>query len=454
MTDLSVPVGNAAIADTVQTLASTSKTGRGVAGIIGLGYVGLPTAMAAARQGWRILGFDIDAPRVAQLNAGKSHVEDVSDADLSEQIERAYFEATTDSARLSECDVVLICVPTPINKSKEPDLGPVIAATKAIAKALRRDQLIVLESTTYPGTTVEVVQPILEQTGMKAGEDFLLAFAPERLEPGNMKHKLPDIPKVVGGTTPEASEAAKEFYGSFIHHVVPVSSATAAEMVKIYENVFRCVNIAFVNELAMLCNRMGIDVWEIIEAAKSKPYGFMPFYPGPGLGGHCIPVDPHYLAWKARHYDFRCQFIELAAGINDGMPYFVCDRVTYALNEHEKCMKSSNILVLGVTYKKDVADLRESPALQVIRQLCIHGAKVTFNDPHISEVDIELPAGTVKFTSVPLTENTLREADCVVIVTDHTAYDYRFIADNASLIVDTRNALKALHTDPSSVHKL
>lgn len=454
MTDLGDPAGVVAIADTVQSIDRAGSTGRGIAGIIGLGYVGLPTAMAAARQGWKILGFDIDTARVAALNAGKSHVEDVSDADLSDQIAKEQFEATTDSSRISECDVVLICVPTPINKSKEPDLGPVIAATRAIARALRPGQLIVLESTTYPGTTEEVVKPLLEETGLKAGQDFLLAFAPERLEPGNMKHALPDIPKVVGGNTPEASEAAREFYGSFIKHVVPVSSATAAEMVKIYENVFRCVNIAFVNELAMLCNRMGIDVWEIIEAAKTKPYGFMPFYPGPGLGGHCIPVDPHYLAWKARHYDFRCQFIELAAGINDGMPYFVCDRVAYALNEHQKCLKNANILVLGVTYKKDVADLRESPALQVIRQLCIHGARVTFNDPHVSEVDIELPGGVTQFTSVPLTEAALREADCVVIVTDHTAFDYRLIADNASLIVDTRNALKSLQTAPPSVHKL
>jgi UDP-N-acetyl-D-glucosamine dehydrogenase len=419
------------------------RTATGQAGIIGLGYVGLPTAVAAARNGWKVLGFDIDTDRVNALNSGISHVADVSNEELQERVSEKTFEATTDASRLAECDVILICVPTPINRSKEPDLGAVESAARMIARNLRPNQLIVLESTTYPGTTIEIVQPILEESGLKAGEDFLLAFAPERLEPGNMKHKMADIPKVVGGLTPECTQRAVEFYGAFLKSVVPVSSPTTAEMVKIYENVFRCINIAFVNELAMLCDRMKIDIWEVIDAAATKPYGFMPFYPGPGLGGHCIPVDPHYLAWKARHYDFHVQFIELAANINDHMPYFVCERVSEALNEHSKCLKGANVLVLGVTYKRDVADLRESPALKVIELLCARGANVSYNDPYIPHLELETPGHEATFESVELSADVLKKADCCVIVTDHTSYDWSFIAGNAGLIVDTRNALKA-----------
>jgi UDP-N-acetyl-D-glucosamine dehydrogenase len=427
---------------------------RGVAGIIGLGYVGLPTAVAAARSGWRIVGFDIDAPRIAAMNSGRSHVEDVADEDLSLLVESGAFEATMDGSRLAECDVILICVPTPINKSKEPDLGAVISATEMIAKTLRPGQLIVLESTTYPGTTAEVVQPILERGGMKAGEDFLLAFAPERLEPGNNKFHVSEIPKVVGGQTPEATEKAVAFYSAFLQKLVPVSSPTTAEMVKIYENVFRCINIAFVNELAMLCNRMDIDIWEVIEAAKTKPYGFMPFYPGPGLGGHCIPVDPHYLAWKARHHDFHVKFIELAASINDNMPYFVVERAASALNNHAKCLKNSDVLVLGVTYKKDVADMRESPALKVIELLHAKGANVSYHDPFIPVLEVETAGEPLHFTSDDLTPERVRRADCVVVVTDHTRVDWEMLARESSLIVDTRNALKSVVPDPSVVCKL
>ncbi|HZO91561.1 MAG TPA: nucleotide sugar dehydrogenase [Chthonomonadaceae bacterium] len=432
--------------------ASALEYTPGVAGIIGLGYVGLPTAVAAARSGWHVLGFDIDAERVERLNSGASHVADVSDDDLSALIRLERFGATHDMTRLAECDVVLICVPTPINQSKEPDLGPVIAAAQSVARALRPGQLIVLESTTYPGTTVEVVQPILEASGLKAGQDFKLAFAPERLEPGNMRYKLTDIPKVVGGLTPECAQAAITFYGSFIKQIVPVSSPTAAEMVKIYENVFRCVNIAFVNELALLCNRMGLDVWEVIEAASTKPYGFMPFYPGPGLGGHCIPVDPHYLAWKAKHYDFHVKFIELAASINDNMPYFVCNRVASVLNEHRKCINGSRILVLGVTYKRDVADLRESPALRIIELLSARGGNVCYHDPYIPSLELTVKGRKVTFHSVPLSAELLRSADCCVIVTDHSSYDWHFIAEHAPLIMDTRNALKDIRAGVSHAY--
>jgi len=426
----------------------------GTAGIIGLGYVGLPTAMAAAKSGWKILGFDIDASRVEALNNGTSHVADVSDADLQEMLRCGRFAATTDGARLAECDVILICVPTPINRSKEPDLSAVVSATQMVARALRRGQLIILESTTYPGTTVEVVQPILEATGMKAGEDFALAFAPERLEPGNMRYKLADIPKVVGGLTPACTEAAQSFYSAFIDRVVPVSSPTAAEMVKIYENVFRCINIAFVNELAMLCNRMDIDIWEVIEAASTKPYGFMPFYPGPGLGGHCIPVDPHYLSWKAKHYDFHVKFIELAASINDTMPFFVANRVSGALNDHRKCVNGSRILILGVTYKKDVADLRESPALRIIELLHERGGEVCYHDPFIPSLKLNIRGQDHTFHSQPLTAELLRDADCCVIVADHTSYDWEFVTEHASLIVDTRNALKDIHSNIPHAYRL
>jgi len=414
----------------------------GTAGIIGLGYVGLPTAVAAARAGWQVVGFDIDPERVNSLNSGASHVADVDSHTLAALVEERRFRATTDTSRIAECDVVLICVPTPINRSREPDLTAVVAASRAVRAALRHGQLVILESTTYPGTTVEVVQPILEESGLKATHDFLLAFAPERLEPGNMRFALADIPKVVGGLTPAATERAVQFYSAFIRTVVPVSSPTAAEMVKIYENVFRCINIAFVNELALLCSRMGLDVWEIIDAAATKPYGFMPFYPGPGLGGHCIPVDPHYLAWKAKHYDFHVKFIELAASINDSMPYFVLERVMTALNDQGKCLRGARVLVLGVTYKRDVDDIRESPALKVMELLHGRGAEVAFHDPFVESVDIETRDGTVAFHRRQLSPQLVHSADCCVIITDHSSYDWTSIAEHARLIVDTRNALR------------
>jgi UDP-N-acetyl-D-glucosamine dehydrogenase len=417
---------------------------RGVVGIIGLGYVGLPTAMEAAHAGWKVVGFDIDRARTDALNSGTSHVEDVSNDTLRSFVENHQFEATTNLRKLGDCDVVLICVPTPINRSKEPDLGAVVSATRAVAQTLRRGQLVVLESTTYPGTTVEVCRPILEESGLAAGLDFHLAFAPERLEPGNNRYHLSEVPKVVGGLTQACTRAAVEFYGTFLKQLVPVSSPTTAEMVKIYENVFRCVNIAFVNELAMLCHRMGLDIWEVIEAARTKPYGFMPFYPGPGLGGHCIPVDPHYLAWKARCYDFHVQFIELAAGINDSMPYFVVERVSSAMNDVRRCINGSSVLVLGAAYKKDVADLRESPALKVMELLHHKGAVLAYHDPHVPRLEIEVDGRLLQMESSPLTSETLRETDCVVVLTDHSAIDWQLVADHARVVVDTRNAMSAV----------
>lgn len=411
-------------------------------GVIGLGYVGLPMAVGAAVAGYPVIGFDIDKRKIDAIAAGERYIEDVEPDEWKLAIESGKFIATMDFVRLRECDVVLICVPTPINRAKEPDMSAVEAATDSIARALRAEQLIIVESTTYPGTTVELVKPRLEATGLRAGIDFALVFSPERIDPGNKRFKLRQVPKVVGGLTEQCTQLAVEFYTAFIDQLVPVSSPTAAEMTKIYENVFRSVNIALVNELALLCNRMGLNVWEVIDAASTKPYGFMTFYPGPGLGGHCIPVDPYYLAWKARHYDFHVKFVELSATINDSMPYYVCSRVNDALNSVRKSVSGSDILILGVTYKRDVADLRESPALKIIEILHQRGAKVSYHDPyfptlHVQDhIDLHLQSDT-------LSPERLREADCVVVVADHSSYDWAMIAENAPLIVDTRNALKA-----------
>jgi len=412
--------------------------------IIGMGYVGLPMAVEIARVGFRVFGVDVDEERVASINRGDSYIDDIASEAMIPLVAGGYLSATGDFARLQEADIILICVPTPINRSKDPDLSFVIAATDQVARYQRPQQLVVLESTTYPGTTVEMLQPRLEASGLVAGQDFYLAFSPERIDPGNKKYKPADIPKVVGGVTEACTKVTAAFYGQFIHKVIQVSSPTAAEMVKIYENIFRNINIAFVNELAMLCDRMGLDVWEIIDAASTKPYGFMPFYPGPGLGGHCIPVDPHYLAWKAKHYDFHVKFIELAASINDNMPYHVCAKVASVLNRLRKSINGSRIVVMGVTYKKDIADLRESPALRILEILREQGGDVCYNDPYIPEVVLE--DGTL-LESMPLNDSLLDEADCVLIVTDHSCYPYEHIARRARAVVDTRNAMKHLHYD-------
>jgi UDP-N-acetyl-D-glucosamine dehydrogenase len=411
-----------------------------VVAVAGLGYVGLPLAVEVAQAGFRVVGIDRDEARAARVNRGESYIGDVPPHRLKALVADGRLSAGTDYGVTDGADVILICVPTPLTKSKEPDLSFVTAAVGEVARHLRPGQLVVLESTTYPGTTQELVRPVLEAGGLRAGRDFHLAFSPERIDPGNRRYAFRDIPKVVGGVTPDCTALACRFYAHIVRQVVPVSSPTVAEMVKVYENVFRNVNIALVNELALLCDRMGLDVWEIIDAAATKPYGFMPFYPGPGVGGHCIPVDPYYLAAKAREYDFHVRFIELAAAINDSMPYYVRSRAVAALGAQGKALAGSRILVLGVAYKKDVADVRESPALKVLELLMRGGARVSYHDPLVPEVALANPGGTLH--SVPLTDEVVAEADCVVVATDHSGVDYERVAGRANLIIDTRNVYR------------
>jgi UDP-N-acetyl-D-glucosamine dehydrogenase len=404
-------------------------------GVIGLGYVGLPLGTAFANVGFNVIGFDVNAHTVDRLNTGSSHIADVPTATIRELIEVERFAATTDMNRLAEADVISICVPTPLSKTRDPDISFVAAATEQLAHTLRRGQVIILESTTYPGTTREVILPQLEATGLKAGEDFFLAFSPERIDPGNPRYGITNTPKVVGGLESQSTELATLFYQQAIETVIPVSSPESAEMVKLHENTFRAVNIALANETALMCDKLGLDVWEVIEGAASKPFGFMPFYPGPGIGGHCIPLDPHYLSWKMKTLNYRARFIELASEINSGMPHHVVSKVAFGLNEFERSVKGSNILVVGVAYKPDIDDVRESPALDVIALLQEAGANVTFHDPHVAS--IRLPEGTLE--SQPLSESGVSNADCVVIVTHHTAVDTNLIERSARLIVDSRN---------------
>lgn len=417
------------------------KTAR--VGIVGLGYVGLPLALVFAEAGFRVLGFDVQQKRVDLVNKGKSYIADISEERLSVAVAAGRLEATTDQSRLKDVNAVCICVPTPLTKTKDPELSYVVRESEEIAKHLRRGQLIVLESTTYPGTTRELVLPILESSGLKAGKDFCLAFSPERVDPGSRKFGIRNTPKVVGGIDARSTELAELLYSQVAEVVVPVSSPEVAEMTKVFENVFRSVNIALVNELTLLCEKMGISVWEVIDAAASKPFGYMAFYPGPGIGGHCIPLDPYYLANKAREYDFHTRFIELAADINEQMPYYVVSRITGALNDRGKSLKGAKLLVLGVAYKRDVEDVRESPSLKLIGLLDEKGAKVSYNDPHVARVQV---AGK-GLESVNLTDRALSGADCVVIATDHTSYDYRRIVDKAALVFDARGATRKLQGD-------
>jgi len=419
-------------------------------GIIGLGYVGLPLALLYSEQKFRVTGFDIDARKVETLAKGGSYIYRI----VPEEIQAAKangFSATADFSQLTAMDAIIICVPTPLNEYHEPDLSFITNTTHAIAPHLRAGQLVVLESTTYPGTTEEVMVPILEKEnkqGLKAARgasmgpnEFLVAFSPEREDPGNTTVARRDIPKVVGGLSPQASELARAFYGSIFNRTVPVSSPAAAEMTKLLENIYRCVNIALVNELKLLCLRMGIDIWEVIEAASTKPFGFHPFYPGPGLGGHCIPVDPFYLSWKAKEWDFRTRFIELAGEINTNMPYHVLASVTGALNSHKKSVNGARVLVLGVAYKKDIDDLRESPSLTIIELLQKQGAQVSYHDPYFPFIgrgrkyDLQMKCAELK---------DLGQYDCVVIVTDHSDYDFAGIVQGAQLVVDTRNATRGM----------
>jgi len=408
-------------------------------GIIGLGYVGLPLAVEFARAGFDVTGFDVDEGKIAQINAGKSYIPDVPASELSEVVQKGKLRATSDMAKLGDMDVVDICVPTPLRKTKDPDLSYVVKAVEAAAKVLRRGQLVILESTTYPGTTDEVVQPMLEAGGFRAGEDFLLAFSPERVDPGNAQYTTRQIPKVVGGNGVASTEAACALYSRVVASVVPVSSTRVAEMVKLLENTFRAVNIGLVNEIALMSRKMDIDVWEVIDAAKTKPFGFMPFYPGPGLGGHCIPIDPFYLSWKARQSGFECRFIELAGQVNGSMPEYVVQRVADALNSVKKPINGSKVHLFGVAYKRDVNDMRESPALDVLELLIRRGAEVTYSDPWVGEIH----EGHHHLKSVDVDTAIAGGFDCAVITTDHAAFDYARLAA-LPLIVDTRNALKGM----------
>ena len=417
------------------------KTAR--VGIVGLGYVGLPLALAFVEAGFRVLGFDVQQKRVDLVNKGKSYIVDISEERLSAAVAAGRLEATTDQSRLKDVNAVCICVPTPLTKTKDPELSYVIRESEEIAKHLSRGQLIVLESTTYPGTTRELVLPILESSDLKAGKDFHLAFSPERVDPGSKKYGIRNTPKVVGGMDARSTELAELLYSQVAEVVVPVSSPEVAEMTKVFENVFRSVNIALVNELTLLCEKMGISVWEVIDAAASKPFGYMAFYPGPGIGGHCIPLDPYYLANKAREYDFHTRFIELAADINEQMPYYVVSRIMTALNGRGRSLSGARVLVLGVAYKRDVEDVRESPSLKLIELLREKGAKVSYNDPYVARVQV---AGR-GLESVDLTDRALSSADCVVIATDHTLYDYRRIVEKAALVFDARGATRKLQGD-------
>ncbi len=424
-----------------QELVKKIKDRQATIGICGLGYVGLPLVAAFKRNGFTVYGFDIDQAKIDALNAGKSYIKHIDFDELKSAIQEDKFIPTTDFGRIGEPDVILIAVPTPLTKTREPDLRAVRGTCESIVKGLRKEQLIVLESTTYPGTTQEVCKPILESTGLKAGEDFYLAYSPEREDPGNPNFETKTIPKVVGGINEDSHEVAAAVYTSVIEKVVPVTGMAAAELTKIFENTFRAVNIALVNELKLMCQRMDIDVWEVIDAAATKPFGFMPFYPGPGLGGHCIPIDPFYLTWKAREHDFATRFIELAGEINTQMPYHVVDGVMHALNDKAVAVNGSNILVLGVAYKKNVDDLRESPSLKIIDLLKSQGGRVLYNDPHCP-VMRKTRHFDLGMQSVELTPELLSSQDAVLVLTAHDAYDWDFICKYATLVIDTRNATK------------
>jgi UDP-N-acetyl-D-glucosamine dehydrogenase len=421
------------------------KTQKAKIGVIGLGYVGLPVAVNFAEAGFRVNGLDISASRVAQLNRGESYISDIDNERLLPLVADGHFHAVTDKKVLAAQDVIIICVPTPLNPTRDPDLSAVISAADNIAANLQPGQLIILESTTFPGTTQEILQSRFEKKGMKAGQDFFLAFSPERIDPGATSSKgwnFHNTPKVVGGTTPACLEAVTTLYSTVVENVVPVSSPRVAEMTKIFENVFRVVNVALVNELALLCDRMGINTWEVIQAANTKPFGIMNFTPGPGVGGHCIPIDPFYLTWKAREYDFSTRFIELAGEINLQMPYHVRELVIRSLSKSGKGLHGAKVLLLGVAYKKDISDFRESPALRIISLLEKDGAQVDYHDPHIPEFS----EGTIKHKSVALTDQTLASTDCVVIITDHSAFDFGAIVAKTQAVVDTRNATAKVTT--------
>jgi len=423
----------------IKSLLEKIETKKALVGVIGLGYVGLPLVREFTRGGMKVLGFDVDAAKVRSLTAGRSYIEHIPSSVVKEMVRSKRFRATTDIKQLRRPDCILICVPTPLTKMREPDMQYVEATARTVAATLRKGQLVVLESTTYPGTTGEVVLPILAESGLKVGRDFFLAFSPEREDPGRKDYTTRTIPKVVGGHDENSLKAAVACYRSAIETVIPVSSCEVAEASKILENTYRCVNIALVNELKVLLDRMGIDVWEVIRAASTKPFGFTPFYPGPGLGGHCIPIDPFYLSWKAREYGLTTRFIELAGEVNVSMPRHVIAKVIDALNQRGKALKGSKVLVLGLAYKKDIDDVRESPSLELIELLQAGGAKVDYNDPHVPHTH-KMREHDLKMSSRKLSAKMLAGYDAVLISTDHSSYDYPFIVENAQLVVDTRNA--------------
>ena len=406
--------------------------------VVGLGYVGLPLAVEFAKSGFFTWGVDIDRDKIEAASQGISYILDVKTEELRPLVREKRLRVSSEYKVLEGCQAVIICVPTPLRKTKDPDLSYVLSAVKEVSKYLSPPKLVILESTTYPGTTEEMVKPALEMSGLKVGKEIFLAFSPERVDPGNPKYNTRNIPKVIGGVTPACTQLAKTLYSQVLERVIAVSSATVAEMVKLLENTFRSVNIALVNEMALMCNKLGVDVWEVIDAAATKPFGFMPFYPGPGIGGHCIPIDPMYLTWKARMVGFEARLIELASQINSQMPHFVVEKVVDALNEQGKSIKNSKIHILGVAYKPNVNDTRESPALDIISLLQRKGAKITYSDPHVPQLRL----GDLSLRARPLNKNTLKVADCVVLITNHDAFDYEYIWRNARLIIDTRNAFK------------
>ena len=428
------------------------QDGKVVVGILGLGYVGLPLAREFATAGIKVLGFDIDEPKVKKLNSGRSILKHVPHKQVKEIVDSKRFSATTNMSRLKSVDAILICVPTPLTQNREPDMQFVVKSCEVISRYLRKGQLVVLESTTYPGTTRDLMKPILEKSGLKAGKDFYMAYSPEREDPGNKNFTTKTIPKVVGGLTEKCRDIACALYDTAIVNTVPVSTVEAAEATKILENVYRCINIAMVNELKMVFDRMDIDVWEVIKAASTKPFGFNAFYPGPGLGGHCIPIDPFYLTWKARQYGIPTRFIELAGEINTDMPNYVIHRTMEALNDKRKSLKGSKVLVLGLAYKKDIDDLRESPSIELIELLKEKGAKVDYNDPYIPKTHKQREHD-LKMVSKKLTSRMLQSYDVVLISTDHSDYDYDWIVKNAKLVIDTRNATAKVRTNRSKIVK-
>jgi UDP-N-acetyl-D-glucosamine dehydrogenase len=407
-------------------------------GVIGLGYVGYPLAVELAKAGFSVTGIDVHEGKVDTINSGESYIQDVSGSETRQLVKSKKLRATTDFSNISELDTVSICVPTPLRKTKDPDMSFIVSACEQIARYAHPGMLIILESTTYPGTTNEVVLPMLQEQGLRAGEDFFLCFSPERVDPGNSKYQTANIPKVLGGVTPECTRIGTLFYSQGLSKIVPVSSTQVAEMVKLLENTFRMINIGLVNEIAVMCDRMEINVWEVIDAAATKPFGFMPFYPGPGLGGHCIPIDPFYLSWKTRQAGMEARFIELAGYVNGQMPHFVLEKIQNALNDVRKPLRNSHVHVMGVAYKRDISDVRESPALDIIHLLQRRGARVTFSDPFVPQLVTEDKEDL--YSHPPL--QACSEADCVVIVTDHLSFDYAAILENSSLIVDTRNAMR------------